>query len=206
MGYITEHKDKGVSLFDYFKKNVFDYEDDFIKSTLIKSYTYNIKQFYYLVEKLDKEKNITTFTGGVILINYLRKRAYNLQYRIISEDEGPNCFNCPTEIINKLSETTNQYSLHWRNRCLEENKRINENYVLPKKDVSIEFEKPLTYFHNGVRYEDKVFVRCHNRRQTYYPQSHPDCRVHISKRALQINKYQIGNDKEKIEKLLKELI
>lgn len=56
--------------------------------------------------------------GTVILTDY-DKYTNRFFTKVIGEDMGPAECDCPKRIIDKLSDTDNEYALDWRRRCAE---------------------------------------------------------------------------------------
>ena len=67
----------------------------------------------------------------VILTKYSTKEYFNFSYKIITDDMGPNEFECPTSILNILTPTTSKEANEWRNKCREYQKKKKELNELP---------------------------------------------------------------------------
>jgi len=50
------------------------------------------------------------------LLKY-HKGFYNFSYRLMSEYEMPYYFKCPKSILDKLTPTTDEYAIQWREEC-----------------------------------------------------------------------------------------
>jgi hypothetical protein len=55
---------------------------------------------------------------SAIVVLTRRKNGF-IQYRIISEKEGPLVFEAPAKFIDSLSPTENKYATDWRTGCLQ---------------------------------------------------------------------------------------
>ena len=72
-------------------------------------------------------ENEQTIWGCVMLTSVDNNNYYNFNYKDMSEDMGPCCYDCPESILNLLSPTNNEYANEWRKKCrdrIEKKKRL----------------------------------------------------------------------------------
>jgi len=68
-------------------------------------------QLYAAIQQ--KSGNVYAVIG---LLRY-HKGFYNFSYRLMSEYEMPYYFKCPKSILDKLTPTTDEYAIQWREEC-----------------------------------------------------------------------------------------
>lgn len=108
--------------------------------------------------------------GAVFITSISKKDYYNFGYKDMDETEGPGDCDCPKSIISLLSETDNEYALHWRQRCLAkrhtksklnslpigaviEFTRDGKVFRLTKHEPAYQFKTP--FWWNGMHYVKK---------------------------------------------------
>jgi hypothetical protein len=107
MGWITTHRDKGISNDAYFQENVIGGQRTIVASSTIKG-------VYYAAVREDT-------TGEVWALIVLTHRApnsdHNFGWKSMTEDMGPGVCDAPAKVLDELTETTNEYALEWRAAC-----------------------------------------------------------------------------------------
>lgn len=68
-------------------------------------------QLYAAIQQ--KSGNVYAVIG---LLRYY-KGCYNFSYKLMSEYEMPYYFKCPKSILDKLTPTTDEYAIQWREEC-----------------------------------------------------------------------------------------
>jgi hypothetical protein len=68
-------------------------------------------QLYAAIQQ--KSGNVYAVIG---LLRY-HKGCYNFSYKLMSEYEMPYYFKCPKSILDKLTPTTDEYAIQWREEC-----------------------------------------------------------------------------------------
>lgn len=102
MGWLYVHKDKGISIKDFFRKE-FGVEN-------VVDVASNLHEAYIAYREDD---NITVI---VCLIDF-QKGYYNFGYKSIHESCHPYYYKCPQRILEILTNTTNERALNWRKEC-----------------------------------------------------------------------------------------
>lgn len=131
MGWTYTHKEKGVSLKDFFQKEFSSLEILACASTLTTA--------YMAARTRDNE-----VVALVCLIDYRGDSGCNFGYKDMDETQGPCESQCPERILALLTPTTQEYALGWRKRCYgyhEARKRL-------CRGCTIRFAEPLR-FTNG---------------------------------------------------------
>lgn len=178
MGWTFTHKEDGVSLLDFFKK-------EFSSEGVIDVAQVGWNTAYMAV-KMKEEK----ICGFVILIS--RKNDYfNFGYKEIDEGMGPYECNCPARILNRLSPPEEIYqgnslewSREWRRKC-----RVN----LEKKKTRIKLSPGAKYsvqkgitFSNGVMLYPGDQIMCLDpKRRVFSPVKSPSYRLKFSVGAIE---------------------
>lgn len=66
-----------------------------------------------------KRKDLPSEVVGVVCLTKYVKDYYNFGYKDMDETMGPYSYDCPKAILEKLTPTTNEYALKWREKCKE---------------------------------------------------------------------------------------
>ena len=77
------------------------------------------------------ESNMTS-----CLVVLLKNCGDDWEFKVMSESEGPYCYECPAKVLQKLSATTCRVAIEWRNKCRE---------VLEKRSKEALRKKPLRW-------------------------------------------------------------
>jgi hypothetical protein len=96
-----------------------DHDEDFGGMRVLRSSCLRNQTYYAAVEKYDRAgKRICVF-GVVCLVRYNKRASDGMVfgYKSISEDMGPCESECPTSILDLLTETEYEYAIEWRKRC-----------------------------------------------------------------------------------------
>jgi hypothetical protein len=100
MGWDGCHREKGISSFAFFKKEL---GDSLLKLRVKGSVAYGAYK--------DKKDNIFAV---VILMKWTKDPYFNFQYKVMDEGMGPYNYDCPADILDMLTAPLNQYSEAWR--------------------------------------------------------------------------------------------
>lgn len=74
--------------------------------------------YYAAIE--EKENGITKQIFAVVVLTSVNMKDYfNFSYKDMGESAGPYCYDCPKGILDLLTDTDNEYAIHWRNKCRE---------------------------------------------------------------------------------------
>jgi hypothetical protein len=65
-----------------------------------------------------KDKRDGTIFAMVWMLKYYPKDYYNFGYKDMDETMHPYFYNCPKSILAKLTPTTNEHALEWRQGCI----------------------------------------------------------------------------------------
>ncbi len=193
MGYTFINKENRMKMFDFFS-NEFNNENDNIKFTVLACKTVN-KVAYLAVEKINKITGEKLIFAVVCIISYA-KDYYNFGYKDIDEFMHPYYYECPDKILNMLTPTENESAKLWREKCRENNHKIEK---MPKLSIGsiIEFENKIR-FNNGVN-ETKFVIKTLKpfRLNLYgYTDANSNWMLYkIPKRILKENPYKIIGDK-----------
>lgn len=86
-----------------------------------------------------------TVFGAIFITSTRNMECYNFGCKPMDETMGPGDYDCPKSIISLLSETDNEYALHWRKRCLAKRHTKSKLNSLPIGTI-IEFTRNGTVF------------------------------------------------------------
>lgn len=80
--------------------------------------------YYAAVKESDKETGNSFVFAAIVHTSIDNRDPYfNFGTKLMSEDMGPFCYDCPASILNLLSETTNKNALDWREKCREKQRK-----------------------------------------------------------------------------------
>lgn len=148
MGWTFAHKEKGVTIRQFFEKE-FGYTD---KETgvyhKVLECAATFTEAYLAIEVGDASGPKEVF-AVVYLLSYRPKDYFNFGYKDMSEDMGPYYYNCPEHILKLLTPTENKLALEWREKCWE---RIRAKKARPKlrEGMIIKFAEPIE-FTSGIK-------------------------------------------------------
>ena len=184
MGWTYMHKEKGLPIKDFFAKQ-FDYKNEDGGSGKIIACSSKLGTTYLAYKVVGPMGDGETI-GIVCLTAYDHKDYYNFGYKDMSENMGPNQYDCPEKILKLLTPTTHKYALEWRKNCQE---TIDKKKSKPKLKVGdiLELEKPMS-FTNGQEYKRLVVESLKPR--VFRPEG-TFTRVKISERALDHKGFKI---------------
>lgn len=105
MGWISAHRDKGISNADYF--------NDLLGSdrTILANATIN--GAFYAAVRDDDDGQVW---GFVALVQWTRG-FYNFTYKDMSETMGPAVTDAPAKVLDLLTPTDHEHALAWRKQC-----------------------------------------------------------------------------------------
>ena len=81
--------------------------------------------YYAAVENLTRDKK--TVFAVIIVTSADNKNYYNFAYKPMDESYGPLYYDCPSSILDLLTNTDSEYALEWREKC---RKKQNSRKVL----------------------------------------------------------------------------
>lgn len=122
MGWITMHRDRGISNDDFFRAefpNTLGRDGEILASSTIRG-------TYYAAVRNFADGRVWAL---VILTNRAPRSDHNFGYKDLSESMGIGDYDAPAKILDLLTETDNAYALEWRAGC---RKRIADKAALPK--------------------------------------------------------------------------
>lgn len=106
MGWTFFHVEPGAKSIDIMRKQLDDGEygkviaSAQVRNTLYLAYRQNNGDVY-----------------GVVVLTERAKGYHNFGYKVVSEDMGPCDIDCPTLILDMLSEAPNMWAWNWREKC-----------------------------------------------------------------------------------------
>lgn len=110
--------------------------------------------------------------GTVVLTGYDRKDYYNFGTKIVDESMGPYECECPANILNLLTPTTNEHSKSWRETCWAKLAKAATMPKLAEGDV-IKFKSPLPFGSYG-KADELTIV---DKKRRHYQASFGLCRL-----------------------------
>ena len=141
MGWTSVHMSKGENKKDFIEHQLFGYVDSKRFSILQHSMKGNVS--YMAVRNNESEEVFAMVT----LISIDNSSYNNFSYKEMDETCGPCYYDASASLLNKLTPTTSEYALKWREECWNV---INGKKTTPKVEdgTTIRFIKPLK-FNNG---------------------------------------------------------
>jgi hypothetical protein len=108
MGWITTHRDKGITNDQWFQREVIGEGRTIVASSTIKS-------VYYAAVRED----VTGQVWGLVCLTSRRpnREFHNFGWKSMTEDMGPNAADAPAKVLDALTETDSEYALEWRAEC-----------------------------------------------------------------------------------------
>lgn len=125
MGWTTLHKPSYMSVKDFFR-NEFFHDNEVSSGKIIDDAIVSFNTYYAAYEHINKDTNERNVTALVVLIDYRGDNQYNFGYKDMSEDCGPFYTKCPERILDKLTESVNEYANSWRVACREYHRKRKE--------------------------------------------------------------------------------
>lgn len=114
MGWTFTHRPKGISTKRFFEDS-FNYtreDGSYGKILDCKAFLDTVYMAYEI-----KRKDLPTEVVGVVCLTKYVKDTYNFGYKDMDETMGPYSYDCPKAILDKLTPTTHEYALKWRENC-----------------------------------------------------------------------------------------
>lgn len=153
MGWTYTHKDKGITIKDFFTKEFSGENGEVIDCAVVERKTAYIA---YRGKKGRLEGKVTAF---ICLLGY-SKDYYNFGYKDMDETMGAYEAKCPERILNLLSpveefglsERGMEYASEWRKSCWENINKKKTAVTLKDGDI-VHFEKAI-HFTNGDNIQD----------------------------------------------------
>jgi hypothetical protein len=114
---VTDYRPE-IGLKAYFDK-IMTHSTDRYKNRVLASATVSDDAYYAAVETLDTQTGEITVSAEICAYEYKPHDpdGFTLEYRNFSETEGILLTDCPAEILNLLTPTTNNDALQWRQAC-----------------------------------------------------------------------------------------
>ncbi len=121
MGWTYTYKEKGKSVFDFFKER-FGWENENATGEVIACGVKNFRTAYLAYKTTVKATGESSVTACVCLLAYSPKDMYNFGFKDIGEEMGPCETDCPESILKLLTPitpgvNTTEYALKWREAC-----------------------------------------------------------------------------------------
>jgi hypothetical protein len=145
MGWTFTHKDNGISIQAFFEAEFNYTREDGTKGRVIECKA-KLDAAYMAFEVTRPGESVVVF--GLICLLNRRKEYYNFGYKDMSECMGPNASDCPASVLKRLTPTTNENAIEWRERCY---KNIADNSTRKSLKVGdkIKFECEFTFNRYG---------------------------------------------------------
>lgn len=77
---------------------------------------------YYAAVEVETKEGSRKVVGYVVL-THVNKNYYNFGCKLMSEDMGPRCCDCPKMILDMLTPTDSEWANKWRDDCRKQLKR-----------------------------------------------------------------------------------
>lgn len=145
MGWTYLHKDASQTLRDFFSKEFGDgtvYNGKI--NRLVDIATIHLKECYMAWESEDINTGDKQVSAVVCILDYQPKSDMNFGYKDITEDMGPNYYNCPERILKLLSPTDNQWAKDWRDKCYMNIANMKSKAPL-RENMIIEFKNEFSW-------------------------------------------------------------
>lgn len=157
MGWTTFHKEKHLSVKDWFKAEVAK-EVEVLDVAIVK-----FRTLYAACRK----KDTTDVWAAIFLLDYMNADYDNFGYKDMDETCGPTQSECPERILKLLTPTDSQWANEWRERCWA---HIHQKKARPKvkSGDTMQFAQPL-HFTNGFEGDSFRYERYRNRDIFYSP-------------------------------------
>jgi hypothetical protein len=189
MGWTYSHKDKGISVKDFFSEE-FNFKKNEKVLKVIDGFA-TISEAYLAIETITR--NSRKVFAVVCRIHYNSKEQFNFGYKDMDEAMGPYYYNCPERILKLFTPTTNKYAIKWRKKCWEKSERTKARPKFRINDI-LKFKKSVL-FNNGYRIKRvKVVDRRRFIFECLIEPSSPGCGIKsfnaiITQHALNTNPY-----------------
>ena len=184
MGWTYTTKEHG-SVLDFFKKE-FNHDGEKTSFRLLDGAVKNIREFYGVVERVNKLTGAIARYGIVCLLDWRKEDLYNFGYKDMDETCGPYYYGCPAKILALLEDypPENEESAKWREKCREV--AAKQAKVKSLKDgFKIKLETPLR-FRDGLN-RQKFTVNKKGRKVLFVGEDGVACRIpDIKKREFEI--------------------
>ncbi len=105
MGWTTMHRKTPVK--DWFASEINSGLNKVVEVKIV-----HRKELYAAIQKENGE--VVAF---MYLLDYKKDGYYNFGYKSMDETCMPYYFKCPKSILDKLTPTTNEYAIQWREEC-----------------------------------------------------------------------------------------
>ncbi|MEW6047194.1 MAG: hypothetical protein AB1609_12030 [Bacillota bacterium] len=187
MGWVFDHKPKGESMLEFFRRE-FDTKSpspgDPVGRVLDCAAT--LHEAYIAYERVWPEGR-REVNAIVCELMYRPNDFYNFGYKDVDEEMGPIHANCPERILRLLTPTDNETARRWREECWE-NLRARRGRPRLRKGVVIRFSEPVR-FTSGSRLSE--FRVEDPRRLVFSDPRYPWNRYKLSRRTLRNRSWEI---------------
>lgn len=112
MGWIYTEKDSSMSVKEFFEMEFSGQYNRVLDCAVVGLHT-----AYVAVESTAAATREPTVGAVVCNLDYAPNDRFNFGYKDVGEESGPIEDECPERILDRLSETTYEYALDWRERC-----------------------------------------------------------------------------------------
>lgn len=101
-------------------------------------------------------------------VSLISKRKTGFEYKDMHEDMGPYFYDAPVSLLNKLTPTTNENAMRWREKCRQNIAlKKSKNMVKLNEGDEVSVEK-YSWAYNRQKIE-KLIVHDADKRQFYWP-------------------------------------
>ena len=123
----------------------FSYENESVRSTVLRSALVKMRTYYAAVEQIRPEKPREVF-AVVCLVRYNPRDAegYIFGYKDMTEHMGPCEAECPAAILDLLTPTDAEYAITWRERCRAAIS-VRVRHPRLRNGWTLVFEEPITF-------------------------------------------------------------
>jgi hypothetical protein len=154
----------------------FTYETPGAVSRVLKWALVKMRVYYAAVESVIKETGAREVFAVVCLVYYNRRdrEGYIFGYKDMTESMGPCEAECPTPILDLLSETGNENAIDWRDRC-RQYAAARQSMAMkpsPRPGQTIVFDEPLSFSDGNSLKEMRVVVDPRSHRAMLFQDPH----------------------------------
>lgn len=152
MGWTTtsdyERHAKGLfTIREYLDREFASDHPDFPRLEVLGSSLHGKTEYYAAIRSTDRQTGKSTVCALIALVSYKPRDpdGHTLGWKEMSENSGPNCYNCPERILAMLDDTDNANALEWRRQCREHRVEKREAGKVFEEGAVIRSKMPLVF-------------------------------------------------------------
>jgi hypothetical protein len=113
MGWITTHRDKGITNDQWFQREVIGDRHEIVASSTVKG-------VYYAAVRTVETGEVWAL---VVLTQWAPRSYHKFGWKDMDETMGPGSYDAPAKVLNALTPTDNEWAQQWRAACREAQER-----------------------------------------------------------------------------------